>query len=111
MRAGPSPRRASCDGDRHAGHEHPEHVHRLREIMISSMVEALAERRLSMINQAGPAPLPGELLSLGAGDQVEIYRRTTKDRPAWVGPATVRHTDVDRNNVTVTWKILALKYH
>ena len=68
------------------------------------MVEALAERRLSMINQAGPAPLPGEFLSLGPGDQVEIYRRTTKDRPAWVGPATVRHSDVGHNKDTVTWQ-------
>ena len=57
-----------------------------------------------MTNQVGPAPLPGELLFLGPGDQVEIYRRTTKDRPAWVGPATVRHSDIDHNKVTVTWQ-------
>ena len=38
------------------------HAHRLRGIMVSSMVEALVERRLTMINQTGPAPLPGELL-------------------------------------------------
>ena len=63
------------------------HVHRLREITVSSMVEALAERRLSMINQSGPSPLPGELLSLRPGDQVEIYRRTTKRPPSmgWPG--------------------------
>ena len=75
------------------------------------MIEALVERRLSMINQSGPAPLPGELLSLGAGGQVEIFRRTTKDRPAWVGPATARHSDVDHNKVTVTWQNAAWRFH
>ena len=79
-------------------------VHRLREVMVSSMIEAMAERRLKMINQSGPAPLPGELLSLSAGDQVEIYRQTTKDRPSWVGPVTVQHADVEHNKVTVTWQ-------
>ena len=90
--------------DDETGIEGSRNVHRLRELMVSSMVEALAERRLAMINQGGPAPLPGELLSLSAGDQVEIYRRTTKDRPSWVGPATVRHADVEHNKVTVTWQ-------
>ena len=73
------------------------------------MVEALVEHRLTMINQSGPAPLPGELLSLGAGGQVEIYRRTTKDRPSWVGPATVRHADIEHNKVTVTWQSRSLE--
>ena len=68
------------------------------------MVEALAERRLSMTNSTGPSPLPGELLSLGPGDQVEIYRRTTKDRPAWVGPATVKVTDIDHGKLMVQWQ-------
>ena len=49
------------------------------------MIEALAGRRLSMINQIGPSPLLGELLALGPGDQVEIYRNTSEDRPDWVG--------------------------
>ena len=61
------------------GVEGSRHIHRLREVTVSSMIEALAERRLSMINQSGPSPLPGELLALHPGDQVEIDRRTTKD--------------------------------
>ena len=51
---------------------------------------------------------PGDL-SLGTGDQVETYCRTTKDRPAWVGPTTVRHSDVDRNKVTVAWQNCSLE--
>ena len=86
------------------GIEGSRHVHRLREITISSMVEALAERRLAMINQSGPTPLPGELMALRPGDQVEIYRRTTKGRPAWVGPATVKATDVEHGKVMVQWQ-------
>merc|ERR1711923_18011 len=39
------------------GIEGSRHVHRLREISVSSMIETLAERRLTMINQAGPTPL------------------------------------------------------
>ena len=65
--------------DDETGIDGSRHVHRLREIMVSSMIEALVGRRLFMINQSGPAPLPGELLSLGTGYQVEIFRRTTKD--------------------------------
>ena len=65
------------------------------------MVETLAERRLSLINQQGPAPLPGELMAVSPGGQVEIYRRTTKDRPAWVGPATFMITGEDHGKVTV----------
>ena len=38
------------------------------------------------------------------GDQVEICRRTHKDRPAWVGPATVRVTDEDHGNIMVNWQ-------
>ena len=71
---------------------------------MSATVEALVERRLRMIKQSGSPPLLGELLSLRPGDQVEIYRRTTKDRSAWVGPATVRDTDIDHNNITVQWQ-------
>ena len=80
------------------------HVHRLREVTVSSMVETLAARRLSLINQAGPSPLPAELLSLCPGDQVEIHRATTKDRPAWVGPATVKATDQEHGKITVQWQ-------
>ena len=86
------------------GVEGSRHIHRLREVAVSSMVVALAERRLRMINSSGPSPLPGELLSLGPGDQVEIYRRTTKDRPAWVGPATVKVTDIDHGKLMVQWQ-------
>ena len=68
--------------DDETGIEGSHHVHRLREVTVASMVEALAEHRLSLINQSGPTPLPGELLALRLGDQVGIYRRTTKDRPA-----------------------------
>ena len=53
------------------GIEGSRHVHRLREVTIASMIETLVERRLSLINQSGPAPLPGELLALRPGDQVE----------------------------------------
>ncbi len=70
-------------------------IHRLREVTVASMVETLVERQLSMINESGPAPLAGELLALRPGDQVEIFRSTTKDRPAWVGPATVKVTDLE----------------
>ena len=41
------------------GVEGSRHVHRLREVIVSSMVVALAERRLRVINQSGPSPLPG----------------------------------------------------
>ena len=68
------------------------------------MVETLAARRLSLINRSGPAPLPGELLALQPGDQVEVYRRATKDRPAWVGPATVKVNDLDHGKITVQWQ-------
>ena len=56
--------------DDETGIDGSRHVHRLRGIMVSSTVEALAERRLSMINQAGPAPLSGELLSLSLSERV-----------------------------------------
>ena len=55
-----------------AGVEGPRHVHRLREVAVSSMIESLAERRLSLINQFGLAPLLGEILALRPGDQVEM---------------------------------------
>ena len=38
------------------------------------------------------------------GDQVEIYRNTTKDRPAWVGPATVKVNDQEHGKITVRWQ-------
>ena len=79
-------------------------IHRLREVTVASIVETLVERRLSMIHKAGPSPLPGELLALRDGDQVEIRRRTTKDIPAWVGPATVKATDIDHGRITVQWQ-------
>ena len=50
------------------------HIHRLRETLVSSMFEALAERRFSLIKRSGPAPVPGTLLALQPGDQVEVYR-------------------------------------
>ena len=65
------------------------------------MIESLAERRLSMINKSGPSPLPGELLALRPGDQVEIYRKTTKDRPYWVGLAEVRDAQIEHGKVAV----------
>ena len=67
-----------CEGSRN--------VHRLREISVSSMIAALAERRLTMINK------------------VEIYRKTTKDRPAWVGPAEVRDAQIEHGKVAVSWQ-------
>ena len=57
-----------------------------------------------MINESGPAPLVGELLALRPGDQVEIFRSTTKDRPAWVGPATVKVTDLEHGKNMVQWQ-------
>ena len=84
-----------------AGVEGSRHVRRLRAVAVSSMVETLAERRPSLSSQQGPSPLPGELLALRPGDQVEFYRRTTKDRPAWGGPATVNITDRYYGKVTV----------
>ena len=52
----------------------------------------------------GPAPLSGELLALRPGSQVEIFRHTSKDRPAWVGPATVKVTDVEHGKIMVQWQ-------
>ena len=86
------------------GIEGSRHIHRLREVTVSSMIETLAERRLSLINQSGLAPLLGEILSLRPGDQVEVHRTTTKDRPSWVGPATVKSTDVEHGRITVQWQ-------
>ena len=86
------------------GVEGSRHVHRLREVTVASMVETLAERRLSLINESGPAPLSGELLALRPGDQVELFRNTSKDRPAWVGPATVKVTDVEHGKIMVQWQ-------
>ena len=57
-----------------------------------------------MINQSGPSPLPAELLALRPGDQVGIYRQTTKDRPAWVGPATVKVVDIEPGKIMVQWQ-------
>ena len=68
------------------------------------MIEALAERRLTMINQSNVAPIVGELLNLKIGDQVEIYRKTHKDRPGWVGPAEVKDTNIEHGKITVSWQ-------
>ena len=86
------------------GIEGSRHIHRLREVTVASMVETLAARRLTMINESGPAPLPGELLALRPGDQVEIFRQTSKDRPSWIGPATVRYTDIEHGKIMVSWQ-------
>ena len=77
-------------------------MHRLREVSVSSMIESLAERRLTMLNKSGPSPLLGELLALRPGDQVEIYRKTTHDMPYWVGPVEVRETHIEHGKITVS---------
>ena len=86
------------------GIEGSRHDHRLHEVTVAPMVETLAERRLGLINGSGPAPLVGELLALRPGDQVEIFRQTNKDRPSWVGPATVKVTDIENGRIMVQWQ-------
>ena len=83
------------------GIEGSRNIHRLRETSVSSMIAALAERRRTMFNKVGPSPLLGERLALRPGDQVEIYRTTTKDRLAWVGPAEVRDAQIEHGKVAV----------
>ena len=50
--------------------------------------------------------LAAEQLNLKNGDQVAIYRKpANKDRPSWVGPATVSDiTDIGYGKVTVRWQ-------
>merc|ERR1711884_537346 len=86
------------------GIEGSRHIHRLREVTVASMVETLAAHRLSLINESGPTPLPGELLALRPGDQVEIFRQTSKDRPSWIGPAEVKYADPEHGKIMVQWQ-------
>ena len=81
------------------------HVHRLREVSVGSAVTAMADHRLKLANKS-KTPLAGEQLELSTGDQVEIYRKSSqKDRPGWVGPATVTDlTDIQHGKVTVKWQ-------
>ena len=48
----------------------------------------------------------GEQFELNLGDQVEIYRKSPyKDRPQWVGPATVVNLEDSRHGqVSVRWQ-------
>ena len=81
------------------------HVHRLREASVGSAVTAMAERRMKLASQSR-TPLAGQQLQLHNGDLVEIYRKPpTKDRPGWVGPATVVDcSELSSGKVTVRWQ-------
>ena len=85
--------------------ESTRHVHRLREISVACAVEAMAARRLKLAEKSR-TPLAGAQLNLKVEDQVEIYRRpANKDRPGWVGPATVTDcTELSHGKVTVRWQ-------
>ena len=86
------------------GIEDSRHAHRLRAVFVSPMLEAFAGRHCNMINHIGPSLLPGERLALGLGDQVELYRNTSKYRPAWIGPVEVRVAHTEHGIVTVRWQ-------
>ena len=49
--------------------------------------------------------MTGEQLKLEAGDKVEIWRESHKDKPGWVGPATVADvTQLEHGRVGVHWQ-------
>ena len=65
----------------------------------------MADYRIKMADKSR-TPLAGEQLRLSNNDQVEIYRKPpTKDRPGWVGPASVTDTtELSHGKVTVRWQ-------
>ena len=69
------------------------HVHRLREIALSTILTGLAQDRLNRALSTRTRPA-GELTGLRAGDLVEFYRAPpNKDVTGWRGPAPVVSLD------------------
>ena len=65
------------------------HAVRLRELALSSMIEATAQARMRMAENSNTR-LAGELSGLVEGDQVDVYRRPgKKDLSGWRGPAEI----------------------
>ncbi|CAJ1381673.1 unnamed protein product [Effrenium voratum] len=78
---------------------------RIRQIAVSSMIQATAQQKLLIANRA-KVRRSAELLELEIGDLVEIFRRpTTKDASGWVGPATVSDLSSLREGIVyVRWQ-------
>ena len=78
---------------------------RIRHLAIQSMIQATAENKLKRADKS-KSRMPGDLLDLRVGDQVEFHRKaTTKDVHSWFGPATVVDlTSVIDGQIGVKWQ-------
>jgi len=85
------------------------HVQRLREMAITSVVQATGQDRIQRAAKARTVPTIEDLL-LEPGDLVYIYiymyrKPTSKDLPGWRGPATVvSAASPETGRVTVKWQ-------
>lgn len=78
---------------------------KLRELAISSMVQATAKER-ARIAASTKTRVSGELLALVPGDLVEFHRpKHSKDVSGWKGPAIVTDvTNLERGQVAIRWQ-------
>ena len=81
------------------------HIHRLREISLTNIIQGHAEERLRIATNSRTRPAI-QTLDLKVGDQVEFYRDPpNKDVTGWRGPAPVVSLDrVDEGIVEVRWQ-------
>ncbi len=77
---------------------------RLREIALTSMIQATAMARLQRA-EASKSRMAGELKALEVGGLCEFYRQPiTKDSSGWRGPATVVDlSKVGNSEIVVRW--------
>ena len=77
------------------------HAIRLREIAVSSIVQATAQSRMQIAERT-KTRLSAEHLDLRSGDLIDVFRDPSrKDLSGWRGPATV--INVDEGTVNLKW--------
>ena len=85
---------------------------RLRQIAISTMIQATAEQKAKIASQT-KTRRAGELLELDLNDMVDFYRKPmTKDGHGWIGPAEVVNlTSMKDGMIHVKWqgRIIAVR--
>ena len=81
------------------------HIQRLREINLSSIIQATAADRMKRALDARTTPAIQDL-ELETGDLVDVYRQPpAKDMPGWRGPCTVvSAASPDTGHITVRWQ-------
>ena len=81
------------------------HIHRLREVALSNIIQSSSSQRLDRALQSRTRPA-GERQNLQLGDLVDIWRTPpNKDVSGWRGPATVVNTSrIKEGVVDVQWQ-------